>query len=310
MNLLIIGLGNIGKRHLESALLLESIKQIYVYDLSHTTLDELPKSNKEIIFLNDLFNLPKRFDFCVVATPSFNREVVVNDLLNISEIKYLILEKVLFQKFVSYDLMKNIFNSTQTIVYVNCPRRLMKDYIELRDKIGFNNIKQIKVTGGNWNIASNAIHFLDLIVFFSSSKSVMNYSLNTDLDESIFPSKREGYIEFFGKIAGFINGIEFFIECSNNDEDLIIEFELDNENIIINETSQVISYSSEQEHKVFKIEYVSQLTYRALKDLAERGKCNLIEYNESSILHKTLIMEFLKHQNKFIESSDGRCLIT
>lgn len=310
MNLLIIGLGNIGQRHLESAVKFDSIKKIFIYDLDLSKLNQIAIMNSDFILLDSLENLPLHLDFCIVSTSSLNREEIIVKLLNSSKIKYLILEKVLFQKYDSYDLIEEMINKTTTKTYINCPRRLMKSYKNLKSKLSTNIINKITVTGGNWSMASNAIHFLDLIAYFSGSEHITNYNLTANLDDLITPSKREGYIEIFGRLIGNINEIYFDIYCSKEQNDLVIEIEFESQKIAINESAQTILYSSKEEFQDFKIEYVSQLTHKALESLEVKDTCDLIDYNNSSILHKPLILEILKHQNKFIESSDSRCLIT
>lgn len=310
MNLLIIGLGNIGKRHLESASKYTAIKRIFIYDLDLLKLNQIAMMNNNILLLDDLENVPLHLDFCIVSTSSRNREEIIVKLLNSTKIKYLILEKVLFQKYDTYDLIKEMINETTTKTYVNCPRRLMKSYKNLKSKLSTNKINKITVTGGNWSMASNAIHFLDLIAYFSSSEHITSYNLTANLYDLIAQSKRDGYVEVFGSLIGNINEIYFNIYCSKEQNDLVIEIEFESQKITINESAQTILYSSKEEFQDFKIEYVSQLTQIALESLEEKDTCDLIDYNNSSILHKPLILEILKHQNKFIESSDSRCLIT
>lgn len=311
MNLLIIGLGNIGKRHLESALKLDSIKHIYLYDIDRRKLDEIAKLNKNIFVLDNLNLSPAKLDFCIVATSSLNREEIIINQLKRSKIQYLILEKILFQTIDSYDLINDKFKKSYTKVFVNCPMRLMSDYIKLKNSLKGKRVYKITFTGGkNCGLATNAIHYLDFVAYLSSSKDITNYVLESDLDELIIPSKREGYIEVTGKLTGNINGIEFIIECNNVERNMIIEIELQNQTIRIDETSGRIRFNSEEDYEDFKIDFVSHTTYVALKNLVENGTCNLINYYDSSILHKLLILEILKHQNKFIFGSDDRCLIT
>ena len=101
--------------------------------------------------------------------------------------KYLILEKVVFQSIQDFEDIIELLKINQIKAWVNCPRRMYKFYQEVQKQIG--NGEQIIYTirGGNWEMGCNSIHFIDLISFISGET---DFSItSSDLDTKILKKK-------------------------------------------------------------------------------------------------------------------------
>ena len=101
-NILLIGFGNIGKRHFEGIVKLNYKINIYIIDPLIGNIDKKiikrNNSNIHIIeFYSYIINFKFKFDLAIVATTSDVRSKIIKKLLLKNKIDNLILEKILFQ---------------------------------------------------------------------------------------------------------------------------------------------------------------------------------------------------------------------
>ena len=310
---LIIGFGNIGKRHFEAIINVERIKAIYIFDICRIDLSKvfIPSTIKVTIIKNIRF-APRNIDFCIIATGSKGRELIIEKILQNSDIKNMIIEKVLFQKISSYDYIQRLLIDRKVSTFVNCPRRLMGSYKMLKKRIKNHKIISIRVYGGNWNMASNSIHFLDLFQWFIDAET-MRFSLEGHFEEGYQLSKRAGYIEVFGTLIGSMNETEIAITCNRSDEPKIIEIITNYDRFVVDETKQWLVHLADNkiiDEQPFKIDFVSNLTSIAVEQLINFDMTELTPFSISADLHKKLISQILIHQNKYLLNEDEKCLIT
>jgi predicted dehydrogenase len=318
MNILIVGLGNIGTRHLEALNKSEIDFDIYVYDININVYKFIKHklNHRRTIFLSSIDNasnngIPENIDVAIVATSSFGREILIGKLILNFKIKNLILEKVLFQQVESYSNFVSVFKEENINCYVNCPRRVMKSYKILKNELSALNISRITINGGGWNLLSNTIHFLDIIHFFTNDETV-NIDILESLSDKYFESKRRGYIEMNGAFSGQINGIDFIISCDESNADLVIEIEADESVYSINETLQKITVHKKSSYvsNVFNIEYVSTTSLVIVEDLLRNHTCGLAKYSIHSILGESLIKLILAKQNTLLGENSNLCQVT
>lgn len=76
---------------------------------------------------------------------------------------------------------------------------MWKSYQQLKSNIITTLPIHLTVSGTNWNLASNAVHFLDLLFYLVDEKeATIDASL---LDEEIEKNKRPGYVELTGTLT-------------------------------------------------------------------------------------------------------------
>ena len=163
---LIIGLGNIGSRHLESLLKVKN-SQIYIYDNSKEKITQTLEKykNKKIKKLNKLKDLKKSIDFVVIATNADTRHEVLSDLVKNCNPKYVLLEKVVFQKLIYFKKFIKISKIKKIKFLINYPRRLWGFFHSIKNEIKKSQSKfQIEFRGQNWGLCCNTIHFIDLLL--------------------------------------------------------------------------------------------------------------------------------------------------
>ena len=307
---LIIGAGQLGSRHLQGLLKCDTYQQkIFVLDPSTDSLKTAKirageiKHNHEIEFTTNWEILPKEFDLVIIATNADIREEVVTKLLLCYRIKFLILEKVLFQCIDSLQRVADLFNKNHVKAWVNHPRRMFQSYIELKKQLSFGHPKNFYVTGGNWGLGCNALHFIDLFVFLSGAQV---RSIHTEwIDPTILKSKREGFAEFTGSISGKLDdGSTFQISSlKGNISGVTIAIFGNTDRVIIQEsgTPQILTMKNENQFKPefyqFTMEFQNGLTATLANDLFSRETCNLPTYSEAMHTHEIFITSLLQKYN-------------
>ena len=304
--ILLVGLGNIGLRHLEGIISCKNNFTIYLYDknikqyeLIKKLINSKKRSKHEYFFLNNL-NEIKYSDFLIVATNSIKRYDLLKYILKKIKINYLIIEKVSFLNSKTYLKAIKLINSYKIHAWVNCIRREVKFYKLLKNKIKKNHFK-ITFTGHKWGIASNLIHFIDLFFFFSDSKKIKT---NTNFKVKKYKTKRKGFFDIEGKLTIIDNkNNELVLEDNKkyNHNELKINFK-DNSFLIKNNKV----FHMNNNFKRFQIvnnvndEKVSVITTRIINKIIQGKKISLSSIKLSYSYHKILfsiINKYLK-ENK------------
>lgn len=306
MNVALIGAGNIGQRYLQ-AMLSGRFERggIYVVDPSQSALEKAREvvagSLKNVEFLNDIEALPETIDCAAVTTTSVVRKEIVQRLLKEKNVKNLILEKFLFPYERDYKEVKQLLDKKGVKSWVNCTRRAQKPYKRLRELLLNCESMQIVISGSDWGMGCNSIHFLDLISYLANSLEI---KIEIDgLNNKIIASKREGYKEIAGTIRGSIGKCsDFSITCYENGEvPLTIYISTEQGNILINETKQklyILDKQGEWRSEEFGLLYISQVMDKVIKDILDKESCDLITYEESSIIHLALQTKLTKFFEK------------
>lgn len=322
-NILLIGAGQLGSRHLQGLAHINIPVEITVVDPSESSLATArnrfaeiaanPRIEK-ITFQTSVNGTGDFFDLAIIATGADVRADLVTSLITNKEVRNLILEKVLFQKESDYERVGSLLARRQVNTVVNCPRRLYPFYRKLRNILLTDGQVSMQVVGSNWGLGCNAIHFLDLFAFFTG-----NSSLEIDevaLDTAILSSKRPGYVEFTGMLKGVnARGDRFAISsCLEPDRPLVISIQTGTRQINIHEsTGNALITDTANGSKLeepFTVLYQSQLTGMVARDIFTTGFCGLTPYNESVQLHIPLLKSLLTHLNRVSPGSYHYCPIT
>ena len=205
--ILIVGCGGIGSRHLQSLSNTNTEIEIYAIDNNEESLNNA-KSIFESMPINDLIHCVKYYDsineinfdidLAIIATNSDVRKSIVKEILSKVIVKYLILEKVVFQSAKCFKEVIKIIKNNNTLAWVNCTNRVLPCYMSMKDRIFKNGNLYMLVDGGDWGISGNSIHYLD--VFNYLTEDIINIFNIDGLDAKTFASKRSGFIDFNGQI--------------------------------------------------------------------------------------------------------------
>jgi hypothetical protein len=319
----LVGAGNIGSRHLQALKRVKTPLDIYVIDPSKESLemaqkrfDEFPSFQKhhQVFYQTKFEGLPKTVDVAIIATNSDVRKTAIESLLAITKVKYFILEKILFPKLNHYQEVEQLLKKHRSQAWVNCARREMPFFFNLKSEFGGKKIHYL-VTGGQWGLASNAIHYIDHMALLTNCN---DYTISTALlDPKPVKSKRKGYLELNGTLQIFFkNGSIGTITCySDSVTPCITSIYSQNAICIINEDKKEALSTKAENEWVWKkekitIPYQSELTNKIVEKLLIGGKCNLTPYSQSSKIHLTLINALLAYLKKNYNSKINYCPFT
>lgn len=302
----IIGSGQIGSRHLQALGAVKTPLNIAVFDNSDDSLNTARKryesmsasSAGHVLNYTKVFPQKTNFDIAIIATTSGPRADLTKDLLKKNKVKYLILEKILFQNKNDYGRIEKLLKSKKVKTWVNCPMRMMHFYADLKQK--FNNKKVAYVLYGNQSgMATDLIHHVDFVSFLTGSTDL---EIDTRLlDKKLKNSKRKGYLEITGSLSIFFkNGSQVIVRCDNKGQSpKIIEIFDEEKRYIIFERQNKALVSRSPDWKTgevkFDLPYQSQLTTRLVEDLLSKRKCDLPTYKESAKLHLQTFEPIRKH---------------
>ena len=327
LNIAILGAGQIGSRHLQALASLKTKAHIDVYDLSKTSLlkskERFQKKldrisfKGEVRFHSKMSALKKSYEIAFITTMADVRRSVIEAFLKIGNTKFLILEKVLFQSIKDYEFIQDLINIEKIRAYVNFARRQYPAYHFLKDALVEQGPLEFQVKGGNWNMASNCLHMIDLFSFLAGESPIlMDFSR---LSPKIRNSTRRNFKEIFGSISGRTsnnncfniacledNKTPFSIEIISQGNQIIIEELVENKKILI---TKIFSRGN-KDISSFELLYQSELSHLIVEQLLNSGNCDLTTYEDATLIHVPFIKGLLNHINKYSKYNYSKCPIT
>lgn len=207
--ILIIGFGNIGKRHLEG--LVGVASDIYIVDIKFIDPREAENEKnkiksqttefKNLYFLAGIgdVNQEQLFDLVIVAL-SIDQRLIVLNWLRLARYKILLIEKPLFNNNNQYyEQYKSLSGSNSFVNTTVRHQKWLKDVFKLLP-IGDEKVV-LRVSGNQWGLSCNAIHYLDFFAdLLKTPLDLINISPQTTINK-VINSKRDGYEEVFGVLA-------------------------------------------------------------------------------------------------------------
>lgn len=337
ISLAVIGAGALGRRHVQAIGRLSCAGRLMVVDrdaaAARRVAEQFETERAEDCHLSvqsarDIRELPRELDVVVVATTADVRRSVMETVLDRCTVGAFLLEKILFQSRTDLALMGERLRSASTLAYVNCPRRMWPGYQEVRQRLAGHRLLHVSVTGSDWGLACNTIHFLDLFQFLFPEKGLPILDEKW-LDPGEIPARRPGFIELTGAIVGrWADGgtlaihshaksageigipLTVRLEC----EGLCAEIAEGSEVIFMREVQDDRSWSSTRH--TFETRLQSALTNVAIAGLVAelRGdltrRCPLTPYGESSELHRLFLDLVARHLSASRGEDVAVCPIT
>lgn len=299
----IIGAGQLGSRHLQALKAVPVPLSITVVDPNGSSLqtakeryEAVQASNApehEMTFSQTIPAADAKVQLAVVATNANVRREVIEQTLAGNQVQYFILEKLLFQRKADYPAMEKLLSKRQVRAWVNCSMRTMPFYADLR-KITDNGKVDLTVTGGQYGLVTNAIHYLDYIAYLTNCN---DYSLDTSqLLPEVIPSKRPGFSELNGALyATFTDGSTAHLRCYPAGT-------APTQVTVSNEYFRCISRESEKRAWLAEaktewkwqdiaadIPFQSAMTTKVVGELLASGSCPLTSFSESVRTHLQLL---------------------
>jgi len=309
--ILISGAGQLGSRYLQGLANCRSPLSIIVQDNSQDSLDRAmlrwnevinPSLTYDISFSLTLDHLPELIDVAIIATNADVRPSVIRDILRFTDVRYWVLEKVLSQNEKGLDeIALHLKNASGA--WVNTSRRMMSWHQSIRKDIGINKPLKFKVDGGDWGLACNAIHFLDLFAWWSG-ESLHSVDVGL-LSSQWFDSKRSGYKEISGILQSkYSEGSTAYLSADfkKGVSPLLITVSDGELTWVINE-SLGSANRSDGLNIPGCILNQSKMSASLVDSLLEKGLCDLPDLAESIAMHRIFVGALLDHYRQMHNST-------
>jgi len=209
--ILIAGAGQLGSRYLQGLAACTTNLRIFVHDPDSSALavaisrwDAVggAETGHVVSAHDDLVGIPRSLDLTIVATTASVRPMVVEQIADHATVRMWILEKVLAQSDDGLERIRGAI-SAGSAAWVNTWARATPWYHRTRGNHAQGPV-QFEVLGGSWGLACNAIHFLDLIAWWTGEALVGVDA--TGLDEAWLIGRRPGNLEVSGSLAATYTG--------------------------------------------------------------------------------------------------------
>lgn len=296
--------------------------RLYVVDTNPESLqkaqagyEQMPVNEKifSVDYLSNLSQLPAQLDLAIIATGSQPRMQLTRELIENKEVRYILFEKFLFPSLAAYNAVATLLEKHGVKAWVNCPRRLLEVYNDLRQILKGRSDIVFRLTGGNWGLGCNSIHFIDI---FSMLTGEQDISIDVNgLQPVIHASKRPGYIEFSGTVTGQsanTNRISLTSDVNSNDP-IVIDIKAAgglSVNIQEGKKELTIENNGSRETRSFAFPFQSELSGRIGEAILTNGDINLTTYAESAALHLQFLDPVVKWYNKLTGEQGDYCPIT
>jgi hypothetical protein len=293
LNLIIIGGGNLGYRYAQGILKINKKFKLTILDKSFSRLEFLENTlSKEnvspfvtfefVTYIKDKRN----FDLAIISTNSDVRCKVFNEYNKKHNVKFWILEKVLTPNINELSLFPN-----KNSIWVNTFLRTLDIFENIKNTLPKNDV-EIYVAGGNWGLACNSIHYIDLISWIFNK---MPIKINSDqLENEWFDSKRKGFYEVNGTLKViYPNNVQLNLTCNTSADDLIIIFTCKSIRYEYNLITGELHSNGVSMRKVL-IPYQSEMTPDVINQIIKTKKSCLTPISESITMHRLFLDEIKK----------------
>ena len=316
MKFLIIGIGNVGLRHIQGLTnLSEKNLEFYLLDKNDfykTRFDQEIKELKKYHILNQINKIDEikniEFELTIISTTATNRTELLSTVIKEIKTKFILIEKPICQ---SESELENLKKITTNNVFVNFPRRYCEWHKKIRKKLlsgKFNRFVKVEISGGLIGLACNACHFIDLLNSWTNKYPI---KINTDGLADWYASKRDGFYEIDGNMKIYFDS-DLFLELNSYNYKKNIEVNVyDNENKIILSINYDKGSAKFLDGEIIngKLKYQSENTHNLLK-LIQGNNNEICSLNSAINSYDILIKELISNWNNKFKTNEKKIMIT
>ena len=291
VNVCLIGCGGVGKRHLEAML---KVKNDINIEVVEPNIENTPTTlvGQNINYFSKIEDVSNNIDICLIATTANVRKKVILELVSKKNVKFMILEKVVFQNEKDFDEIIKLFEEKNIKSWVNCHLRAQPIYKELKTQsiISYDTTMTYEYSD-DFTLSSSAIHILDLFSYLCDDYDLEIQDIVTDTE--LKSSRHSGCVDFNGYMkVKSTNGYELVVKKrdAHFGEHLTIYH---------NDLTVRASEGDDPDNRIGfvqdkKIPYVwqSSLTNSYIDDIIEKSDCDLSTLENSAKLHKIMLKSF------------------
>jgi predicted dehydrogenase len=321
-NIAIVGAGGLGRRHMEALSHSPNDLRIHVVDPGEASLKlarehaaKVFKDTEHLSFHAVPRDLPRELDLAVIATNADVRRSAFEDLLAVAKPRYIVFEKVLFQRVADYQAVAERLAAEGIAAWVNCPRRMWPYYIKLREELAAApTLSMYAMTSPETGLGSNAIHMIDLLAFLARESDITVDASRVKLYPG--PTKRAG-IELTGTLVATTKkgAVLVYTSQPSGNNPLKIDIEAPDQRYVIEESAEMLHRADKaggwkwQSEKADAV-YQSRLTNIVADQLIASGTCDLTPYAESMTLHLPMIRAMSERLKSLGQPNAGEVKIT
>jgi hypothetical protein len=315
--IIIIGCGNIGRRHLEGILKTFHNFEVVMVDKNPSALEiareftnSLPEHSNHVMFKTSLGQSSNRFDLAIIATTADARPGILRTLNQNIDVQNIIFEKLLAQSELELLLMQDSLKPVQG-AWINYPRGSMQVYQDLQNQLNGERLKNVRITGESWNLVSNSMHFVDLIEKLNDDTL---QSVDTSYLEKNWLEVRPGFYEVQGSlVCKFSKGDTLTLSCTQrsqtaNDHGIHIYDEATDLNL--RESNGIVKgkIGNRQIEGVFELQ--SELTGKLAKQIIYDHSSSLTTFNSGSKSFQIFLNALVSHWNLCFNSDIEKLEVT
>tara|TARA_R100000030_G_scaffold88709_2_gene72752 strand:- start:2908 stop:3831 length:924 start_codon:yes stop_codon:yes gene_type:complete len=290
VNVCLVGCGGVGKRHLEAML---KVKHDINIEVVEPNIEDT-LVNQNINYFTKIEEVSDNIDICVIATNASVRKKVILELVSKKNIKYMILEKVVFQNEKDFDEIIKLFEEKNIKSWVNCHLRAQPIYKELKKQsIISSDTTMTYDYSDDFTLSTSTIHILDLFAYLCEDYNLMIKNIKTD--GTLKESRHVGCFDFNGEMK---------VVSTNNHELIVRKTDtIFGEHLTVHHPDLIVRSGEglNPDNRIGfvgdkKIPYIyqSSLTNLYIEDIIEKSDCDLSTLKNSAKLHKVMLSSFRK----------------
>jgi predicted dehydrogenase len=315
----IVGAGQLGSRHLQGLARLPMPCEIWVVDPSAAALQtarerctEMPANAAlgAVHYQTSIDGLPDSLDYAIVATSADVRLQVLRALLGMRSVRFLLLEKVLFQHVDEYAQAASLLAAHGVQAWVNCTRRIFPIYAWVKEFFAVETLRSFQVAGGGWGLGCNAIHFLDVLGMLTAA--VPSEMTAEGLDPALVPSKRANFLEFTGTLRGRCGATRFEVTSyAESQARLLVTLRSEHRFCLLDETAgNAFVFDGRWAQKDFRLPLTSEAGTAIAERILTAGTSDLPTFEQSCSYHLPLIQTLAAHAHANHGTPVGFCPVT
>jgi len=292
--IVIVGCGNIGSRLLQSVSNTEGARTIVAlepfrqaWDTAQERFNEMNAGGHSLVLTDRPSGLPDKAELVIFAMDARNRLAAMKDVLPVCQTSKVLLEKVLFTHWEDYAQAEQMLSGKSC--WVNTSRNVWPGYHAVKKEMNGAELLEFAISGSDWSMGSNAIHFLSIAEFLAGSP-VRSLTIDPDTAD-IRESKRGGYKDVTGVLTGSLeNGAKVNIASLDSEGEAInVTLRTSGGDFTIHEGQNLFFRNNSPDNKqAFEFCYTSQLK-PMFDEILNKGTSPLPEFGASMALHKKMI---------------------
>lgn len=308
----IVGLGNIGFRHLQGLSAMADEIAVEGFDVEEGAIERARAEWENIPSSAGRFSSPADLsgpaDLTVLATSAVGREALLESHLAVGSRRFL-LEKVVFTDPDAFLRAQQALDAAGAVAYVNTARRLWPLHQKIRALVEATNAPiTLEVAGRNIGLACNGVHFIDLLQMLSGRTDVTTTRAETSTP---WASKRSGYYEIWGDVVFEAGDARLFLSVQPDaPETTTFRLRLGDNEYRVDEASGVVKSEVAVVLDAGRAPYQSELSIEYARPMLQGLAPALPSLLESAVAHKALFKAIQPAFEKADLMRDGQIPIT